>query len=214
MDRGIRVGRVMVEQLFGFDIIEDVAHYDIILHDADGMGKPLTSILLRSIMPSMFGTIVLILVVVAFAWNLGVHYTGAVMGMPYAVRAISLWPSLVLIAILVILGATFASGQVEETVGQHIIDDRPVTVTDAIVVVLSAGTLTILYNYWKIPTSTIQILVFCVVGVGLGGNIPINWGTIGALVVVWLIAPVAAFALGFLFTRLLDLIVPPAAARS
>ncbi len=106
-------------------------------------------------MASMLGTIILIIVVVASAWNLGVHYTGAVMGMPYAARAITLWPALVLIAGLTILGATFASGQVEETVGQHIIDDRLVTVADAIVVVLAAGALTMLYNYWKVPTSTI-----------------------------------------------------------
>jgi phosphate/sulfate permease len=39
--------------------------------------------------------------------------------------------------------------------------------------VFSAGLLTLLYNYWKIPTSTIQILVFCVIGVGLAGRIPI-----------------------------------------
>lgn len=157
---------------------------------------------------------VLIVVVVAFAWNLGAHYTGAVMGMPFAARAIAEWPALLLIGVFTILGATFASGRVEMTVGQNIIDDRAVQVSDAIVIVLAAGALTMLYTYWKIPTSTIQILVFCVVGVGLAGAIPIHWDTIGKLAVVWALAPVVAFALGFLFTRLLDLVVPPAAARA
>lgn len=162
----------------------------------------------------MLGTVILFVVVVAFAWNLGVHYTGAVMGMPYAARAIALWPALALIAVFTVLGATFASGGVQETVGHHIIDDRLVTVPDAIVIVLAAGALTMLYNYLRIPTSTIQILVFCVVGVGLGGGIPIQWQTIGQLAIVWAVAPLAAFALGFLFTRLLDLLVPPAAAHA
>ena len=162
----------------------------------------------------MVATAVLVVVVVAFAWNLGVHYTGAVMGMPYAARSIALWPALALIAVLTVLGATFASGRVEETVGRHIISDRAVTVPAAIAIVLAAGALTMLYNYWKVPTSTIQILVFCVVGVALAGNIPIQWSTIGQLVVVWMCAPVAAFGLGFLFTRLLDLLVPPAASRA
>ncbi len=85
----------------------------------------------------------------------GVHYTGAVMGMPYAARSIALWPALILIAILTILGATLASGGVEATVGQHIIGDRSVSIPDAIVMVLSAGLLTFLYNAQKIPTSTI-----------------------------------------------------------
>ena len=162
----------------------------------------------------MLALIILVVVVVAFAWNLGVHYTGAVMGMPFAARSIAEWPALLLIGVFTILGATFASGRVETTVGHSIIDDRFVRVPDAIVIVLAAGALTMLYNYWKIPTSTIQILVFCVVGVGLGGGIPIHWQTIGALAVVWVIAPLLAFALGFALTRLLDLLIPPAAARA
>ena len=157
----------------------------------------------------MFATVLLIVVVVAFAWNLGVHYTGAVMGMPFATRSIAEWPALALIGILTILGATFASGKVQTTVGQNIISAQVARISDAIVIVLAAGILTMLYNYWKIPTSTIQILVFCVVGVGLAGNIPIHWDTIGKLVIVWLLAPLAAFALGFTFTRLLALLVPP-----
>ncbi|HCI82938.1 MAG TPA: inorganic phosphate transporter [Ktedonobacter sp.] len=156
----------------------------------------------------MFITIVLVVVALGFAWNLGVHYTGAVMGMPYAARSIALWPALLLIAVLTILGATFASSGVEATVGQHIINDHFVRVPDALVIVLAAGLLTLLYNYWKIPTSTIQILVFCIVGVGLAGHIPIYWNTIGKLAVVWVTAPIVAFVLGFLFTRLLDLVVP------
>ncbi len=161
----------------------------------------------------MVGEILLILVVLGFAWNLGVHYTGAVMGMPYSAHAIRLWPALVLIAVLCFLGATFASAPVETTVGQGIIDDRLVRISDAIMIVLAAGLLTLLYNYWKIPTSTIQILVFCVVGVGLAAGIPIHWATIGELALVWISAPLIAFVLGFVFTRLLDWITPPAAAR-
>jgi inorganic phosphate transporter, PiT family len=162
----------------------------------------------------MLSVILLIVVALGFAWNLGVHYTGAVMGMPYAARSIALWPALVLIGIMTILGATFASGGVEATVGQHIISDQFVTIPDAIVIVLSAGLLTLLYNYQRIPTSTIQILVFCVIGVGLAGHIPIYWATIGKLAVVWVCAPIVAFGLGFLFTRLLDLLVPPELARA
>ena len=156
----------------------------------------------------------LFLVVVAFAWNLGVHYTGAVMGMPFAARSIAEWPALVVMGVLTILGATFASGRVETTVGQNIITDRFVRVPDAIVIVLAAGLLTLLYNYGKVPTSTIQILVFCVVGTGLAGSIPIHWDIIGTLAIVWVLAPLAAFLLGFVLTRLLDLLVPPTAARA
>ncbi len=162
----------------------------------------------------MLSTVLLVIVVVAFAWNLGVHYTGAVMGMPFATRSIAAWPALALIALLTILGATFASGKVETTVGENIISSQAARIPDAIVIVLAAGILTMLYNYWKIPTSTIQILVFCIVGVGLAGNIPIHWDTIGKLAIVWLAAPLGAFALGFIFTRLLDLLIPPTVSHA
>lgn len=154
-------------------------------------------------------TALLVIVAIGFAWNLGAHYTGAVMGMPFAARSISLWPALALIAVMTIIGATFASGRVETTVGQHIIADQFVTTSDALAIVLAAGSLTMLYNYLRIPTSTIQILVFCVVGVGLAGNIPIHWDTIGKLAIVWICAPFVAFGLGFIFTRLIDRVVPP-----
>src|SRR5579872_1828295 len=104
----------------------------------------------------MLGNVVLFLVVIAFAWNLGVHYTGAVMGMPFAARAIALWPALALIGLLTIVGATFASGGVEETVGRHIIADQLVRVPDAIVIVLTAGALTMLYNRSEEHTSELQ----------------------------------------------------------
>ncbi len=178
-------------------------------------GDPDLSLLaIGSSSTSPVATVVLIAVVVAFAWNLGVHYTGAVMGMPFAARSIAEAPALLLIGLFTILGATFASGRVETTVGQHIIDDRFVRLPDAIVIVLAAGALTTLYNYWKVPTSTIQILVFCVVGAGLAGGIPIRWGTIAQLAIVWVLAPIVALALGFVFTRLLDMIIPPAAAQA
>ena len=161
----------------------------------------------------MAANVILVIVVLAFAWNLGVHYTGAVMGMPHAARAVSIWPALILIAIAALLGATFASGGVQETVGLHIIDASDVTKVDAIAIVAAAGGLTLFYNYAKVPTSTIQILVFCVVGTGLAADIPIEWATIARLVVVWIIAPVAAVILGFVLTRLLDLAIPTQATR-
>src|SRR5579884_1271355 len=159
-------------------------------------------------------TLLLIVVVVAFAWNLGVHYTGAVMGMPYAAGAISLWPALALIAIFALLGATLASGRVQLTVGEHIIPASRVTVPEATVIVFAAGLLTTLYNYRKVPTSTIQILVFCVVGAGLAAHLPVAWTTIWHLALVWILAPFVACGLGFAFTRVLDLVVPPAAAHA
>jgi PiT family inorganic phosphate transporter len=158
--------------------------------------------------------VLLLLVVVGFAWNIGAHYTGATMGMPYAAGSVSLMPALVLIGVFAFLGATFASGRVEETVGLNIISATRVTVAEAIVIVAAAGLLTYIYNYRKLPTSTIQILVFSVVGVGLAAAIPVAWDTVWHLVLIWAFAPLVAYGLGFGFTRLLDLFIPRDVART
>jgi inorganic phosphate transporter, PiT family len=155
---------------------------------------------------------VLVAVVLLFAWNLGAHYTGATMGMPYASRSIALWPSLAVVAVFALLGATFASGRVEQTVGLHLVVEREVQANTAIVIVAAGGTLTMLFNYLRLPTSTIQILVFCLIGAATAAGLSIDWATLGKLGIVWVAAPLAATALGYALTRALDRLVPSGTA--
>jgi PiT family inorganic phosphate transporter len=147
--------------------------------------------------------VALIAVSLAFAWSMGAHYTGAVMGMPFAVRAISERWALISIGVFCVLGATFASEAVQRTVGLHIVDSSRVTLAMALVMVLGAFVLTTIYTYFKIPTSTIQILVFCVVGTGIAAGVPVAWHTIVYLAITWILAPAAAVLLGFAGTRAL-----------
>jgi PiT family inorganic phosphate transporter len=140
-------------------------------------------------------TAALIAVSLAFAWSMGAHYTGAVMGMPYAIGAVSQRCALALIAVFSVLGATFASEPVQKTVGLHIVSVSRVTVLMALVMVIGAFVLTTVYTYYKIPTSTIQILVFCVVGTAIAAGAPVTWSTIGKLAITWALAPVAAMLL-------------------
>ncbi|NMP21750.1 inorganic phosphate transporter [Sulfobacillus harzensis] len=150
---------------------------------------------------------ILVVIVLAFAWSIGAHYTGACMGMAYGSRSIKLWPALGLMAVLALAGAAVASHRVESTVGLHIVDARHVTVVAALVIVVAAFLLTTIYTARKIPTSTIQILVFCVVGMALGAGIAVHWLTLLKLAVIWVMAPPVAFGLGYLFTHGLDRIV-------
>lgn len=148
-------------------------------------------------------TIALVAVSLAFAWSMGAHYTGAVMGMPFSIGAVSERWALALIAVFCVLGATFASEPVQRTVGLHIVQSAHVTPFMALIMVVGAFVLTTVYTYYKIPTSTIQILVFCVVGTGIAGGIPVAWPTIGRLAITWAIAPLAAMLLGYAGTKLL-----------
>lgn len=139
-----------------------------------------------------------------FAFSMGAHYTGACMGMPYASGAIRAGRALMLMAPLTLLGAFLASAGVESTVGHALLASGTVSIGLALAIVLSAFALTSLYNFVTIPTSTIQIFVFSVVGAGLARGIPIEWHTIEILLLLWAVAPVAAFALGFVIIRLSD----------
>lgn len=158
-------------------------------------------------------TALLVVLAVAFAYSMGAHYTGACMGMPHALGAVDATRALLVMAPLTLLGAALASHQVEVTVGHDLLVGDGLSVTGLVVVIAVAFGLTSLFNVLRIPTSTIQILVFTVVGAGLAAGIGIHWAAIGALAVVWVCAPPVAALLGFALTRLLDL-VPAVRART
>jgi PiT family inorganic phosphate transporter len=148
-------------------------------------------------------TALLIVLALGFAWSIGAHYTGAVMGMPHALKAIGAWQALILMAPLALLGATFASHAVEKRVGSGLTASA-LSVKQQVVVIGVAFAVTTFFNRLTMPTSTIQILVFSVVGVALATRGTVRWGAIGRLAIVWVAAPLAAIGLGFVLTLVLD----------
>jgi PiT family inorganic phosphate transporter len=91
------------------------------------------------------------------------------MGMPHALGAIGAWRALLVMAPLTLLGATVASHAVEKRVGSGL-TAGPLSVTEQVVVIGAAFAVTTAYNRLKVPTSTIQILVFSVVGAALASG--------------------------------------------
>ena len=158
--------------------------------------------------------LLLVAAALAFAWSIGAHYTGACMGMAYASGAIRRDRALLSMAVLTAIGAAVASGKVVGNIGLNLIGTADLTVPAAAAVILVAFALTTAYNYLKVPTSTIQIFVFSLIGVALGANLPVHWPNLGVLVEIWVTAPLAALGLGFLLTRLLSSRAPASGARS
>jgi PiT family inorganic phosphate transporter len=150
-------------------------------------------------------TVLLLILAVGFAFTIGAHYTGACMGMPHALGAVTARQALLIMAPLALAGAALASHGVEQTVGSGL-TVRPLSLSALAIVVGAAFGLTMLFNRSAVPTSTIQILVFTVVGVALAARAGVAWGAIGLLAVTWVAAPLAAVGLGYLLTRVLDLI--------
>jgi PiT family inorganic phosphate transporter len=151
-------------------------------------------------------TALLVILAIGFAFSMGAHYTGACMGMPHALGAISSRRALLVMAPLTLVGATFASHGVEHTVGHGLLAGAGLSVTGLVIVIGVAFGLTSLFNRLRIPTSTIQILVFGVLGAGLAAHVGIRWTHIADLAAIWVSAPVAAAVLGFGLTKLLDLV--------
>jgi PiT family inorganic phosphate transporter len=88
-------------------------------------------------------------------------------------------------------------------VGSGLTDGR-LSVTQQVVVIGTAFALTTAFNRLKMPTSTIQILVFSVVGAALATGTGVRWTAIWHLAIVWAAAPIAALLLGAAFTLVLD----------
>jgi PiT family inorganic phosphate transporter len=151
-------------------------------------------------------TVLLIVLALAFAWSMGAHYTGAVMGMPHALHAIGAWRALLLMAPLTFFGATFASHAVEKRVGSGLTVGE-LSIAKQVVVIGTAFAVTTAYNRLKVPTSTIQILVFSVIGTALASGTGVRWSSVVHLAVVWAAAPLAALVLGIAFTLALDRIL-------
>jgi inorganic phosphate transporter, PiT family len=157
-----------------------------------------------SVIGLSLAAIVLVVAALAFAWSIGAHYTGACMGMAYASGAIDRRRALVGMAILTVLGAAIASERVVGNIGLNLVDAPELSLVAAATVILCAFLLTTAYNFARIPTSTIQIFVFSLVGVAVGAGIPVHWDNIGGLLTIWVSAPIAALGLGALLTVLLS----------
>lgn len=151
-------------------------------------------------------TTLLVILAIGFAYSMGAHYTGACMGMPHALDAVSARRALLIMAPLTLVGATFASHGVEHTVGRALLAGAGLSAAGLVIVVGVSFGLTSAFNSSLIPTSTIQILVFSVIGAGLAAHVGIQWSHIAELGVIWVAAPVVAAALGYVFTKALDLV--------
>jgi PiT family inorganic phosphate transporter len=128
------------------------------------------------------------------------------MGMPYATGSISLVGALWTMAPFTLIGAIFLSHKVLVNVGHNILVANRLGTAPAIAIIVAAFVLTTIFTQRRIPTSTIQILVFCVIGTGAALGLAIRWDTVIHLAVLWILAPFIAFALGYAFTKLFDVL--------
>jgi PiT family inorganic phosphate transporter len=145
----------------------------------------------------------LILALVAsalFAWSMGSHYTGAVMGTAYGSGVLSLRKAQMLAAGAALVGSVLASINVIDTYANGLVPQ--VSRVDIAAAQLAAALVTTASTYFKLPTSTIQIYAFSLLGAALVGGLPIHSVGFGFVILFWAIGPLAAFGIGFILARL------------
>lgn len=134
-----------------------------------------------------------------FAWSMGSHYTGAVMGTAYGSGVLSLRSAQLLAALFAFIGASVASVQVIATYAGGFV--RPSSRVDVAAAQLAAALVTTASTYFKLPTSTIQIYAFSLLGVALVAGLPIHGAGFGLVVTGWVAGPLVASAVGYLIAK-------------
>lgn len=134
-----------------------------------------------------------------FAWSMGSHYTGSVAGTAYGARVFSLRTALVLTAVFTLIGSVSAGLNVIGTYAGVLTGATRVDIAGA---QLAAAIVTSASTYFKLPTSTIQIYAFSLLGMALVERIPVNGIAFGLLIAGWVAGPLVAFGVGFLLARL------------
>lgn len=145
-------------------------------------------------------TVLLFAASALFAWTMGSHYTGAVMGTAYGSGVLSIRKAQLLAAIFALLGSVTASLHVIDTYANGLV--VPISLVDIAAAQLAAALVTAASTYFKLPTSTIQIYAFSLLGVALVGGLPVHAAGFGLVILGWAAGPILATVLGYVLARL------------
>ncbi|MDP1853404.1 MAG: inorganic phosphate transporter [Candidatus Omnitrophota bacterium] len=149
----------------------------------------------------MAGTLILILVVIFFAVNMGGSGIAPSFAAAYGGKLIRKNKALILFGIFVILGASLLGRNVSLTLGKNLIPSEFISFDVALIVLISAALSLFLANILKIPQSTSQVTVGAIVGAGLYFK-HLNLATLSVKILpMWVILPLASYILTFLLYR-------------
>jgi len=140
------------------------------------------------------------------AWNIGANDVANAMGTSVGSGALTLRQAIVVAAIFEFGGAVLVGGHVTETVKRGIIspdffaDSPEVFVFGMAGALLGAAVWLLVATMLGLPVSTTHSVVGAVVGFGLvtAGWGEIEWGTLGSIVVSWVVSPLLGAILAFL----------------
>jgi PiT family inorganic phosphate transporter len=127
---------------------------------------------------------------------MGHHYAGAVVGPAFGGGAVSLYRGLYMASVFVVIGsiATPVVGTYASLAG--------LSTAGFFVAMLSASIATSIATWLRIPTSTIQIYGFSIVGVAISERASMDLGVLARIAASWILAPLMAYTISPAFYRI------------
>ena len=124
--------------------------------------------------------------------NVGGSSTGVSFGPAVGSNAISIRGASALMAVFAFLGGIVIGPNVVETLGEGIVPGQFFTLEASIIILFFIGLNILLGNLLGVSSSTSQIAVGAVVGMGIALD-AIDWGVVGVIFLWWILSAVIAF---------------------
>jgi PiT family inorganic phosphate transporter len=152
------------------------------------------------------------------AWSLGANGTGDCIGTAVGGRILSYRRAVAILILFVLLGAGLEGWKNMHTIGEGIVtgplgtnpfSNAPLIIISAL---LATGIWTTITTMWGLPISSSQSMVGAIIGAGLlltyygpgSTTVNIQFGTLGAIVISWLLNPIFAILLAFAIYKILS----------
>ncbi|MGH2638867.1 MAG: inorganic phosphate transporter, partial [Rhabdochlamydiaceae bacterium] len=135
-------------------------------------------------------TILTLALAIAAGWSMGHHYSGAVVGPAFGSRAIHMYSGILLAGILVVIGSLAT-----RVISTYVSLAKMGGIYE-VVVLFSLVLMTNVTTYLKVPTSTIQLYAFSVLGAAVATGSSINYPLFLVLAIGWVASPILSFFLG------------------
>ena len=130
------------------------------------------------------------------AFSLGANDVANSMAPAVGARAITIWQAVIIAAVLNFVGAVFLGSNVTGTICKGIIDPGVFESTNILALgmlsaLLSTGVWVLVATLTELPVSSTHSIVGSLLGFGIiaGGFDVVQWGTIGNIVISWILSP-------------------------
>lgn len=153
----------------------------------------------------MVKIIILFLVVIFFAINMGGSTIAPSFAVNYCSKIVTRKKAVLLFGIFVVLGAVLLGYNVTKTLAGGILPKQYIDMNVALIILVSASLGLFAANILKIPQSTSWATVFSIVGSGLAIG-DINFKKFALIIPFWILLPVVSYFLTLLFHKI---IYPP-----